>query len=67
VPDLIPSRLRGVAPDADCVAALTRYLWISPIIAVALEMLELLLPVFALVTASRLLPIRDAEPADSST
>ena len=39
---LVLSRLRGVTPDANCVAALTRYLWISLIVAVSLEMLELL-------------------------
>ena len=39
---LLLSRLRGVTPNADCVAALTRYLWISLVVAVSLEMLELL-------------------------
>jgi len=32
---------RRVAPDADCVRALSRYLWISLTVAVSLEMLEL--------------------------
>jgi predicted membrane protein len=32
---------RGVSPDADCVRAMSRYLWISLIVAVSLEMLEL--------------------------
>lgn len=39
---LLLSRLRGVTPNADCVAALIRYLWISLVVAVSLEMLELL-------------------------
>ena len=39
---LLLSRLRGVRPNADCVAALIRYLWISLVVAVSLEMLELL-------------------------
>jgi len=39
---LLLSRLRGVTPDANCIAALTRYLWISLVVAVSLEMLELL-------------------------
>ena len=33
---------RQVVPDADCVRALSRYLWISLTIAVSLEMLELI-------------------------
>ncbi|MCP4173149.1 MAG: polysulfide reductase NrfD [Fuerstiella sp.] len=33
---------RQVSPDADCVRALSRYLWISLCIAVSLEMLELI-------------------------
>lgn len=32
---------RGVKPDADCVRAMSRYLWISLMVAVTLEMLEL--------------------------
>ena len=32
---------RGVAPDADCVRALCRYLWIFLVVAVSLELLEL--------------------------
>ncbi|MFQ5730532.1 MAG: NrfD/PsrC family molybdoenzyme membrane anchor subunit [Planctomycetaceae bacterium] len=32
---------RGVKPDPDCVRALCRYLWVSLVLAVSLEMLEL--------------------------
>jgi Ni/Fe-hydrogenase subunit HybB-like protein len=39
---LVLSKLRGVRPDAACVAALSRYLWISLVVAVSLELLELL-------------------------
>lgn len=39
---LVLSRLQGRKADPDCVAALARYLWISLIVAVSLELLELL-------------------------
>lgn len=39
---LVMSWLRGVAPDADCVYAMSRQLWIFLIAAVTLEMLELI-------------------------
>ncbi|MBT6493422.1 MAG: polysulfide reductase NrfD, partial [Planctomycetaceae bacterium] len=32
---------RGVKPDADCVRAMCRYLWVALVVAVSLEMLEL--------------------------
>ena len=35
-------RRRGVTPDADCIRALSRYLWMFLVLAVALEGLELL-------------------------